>query len=117
MAFQQVTGQGGTVMLPFLGVGLMAAMSAAAGIVCLVNSLRAHRRRKLSAMVLCLIYTELGIAIAVMLAIAAIQGTALIPWALVIILLTVPGAGLLLAGIVAVAVWAIRGQQPIPAAR
>jgi hypothetical protein len=68
-------------------------------------------------MVLCLIYTELGIAIAVMLAIAAIQGTALIPWALVIILLTVPGAGLLLAGIVAVAVWAIRGQQPIPAAR
>lgn len=117
MAFQQVTGQDGTVMLPFLGVGLMAAMSAAAGIVCLVNSLRAHRRRKLSAMVLCLIYTELGIAIAVMLAIAAIQGTALIPWALVIILLTVPGAGLLLAGIVAVAVWAIRGQQPIPAAR
>lgn len=92
-------------------VGLFALTSAAAGVVCGVNSLLATRRRRLSAVVLCLIYIEVAVVSAGALVLGGMGGSTSLLWVVWGLLLALPGTGLLTAGLVATAVWTIRGSQ------
>ena len=94
-----------------LALAMLTGISAAAGAVCAVNSLLPVRRRKLSAVVLCLIYAEVGMVAVMVLVIVALAGVGPMSWVVWGGLVTIPPAGLLVAGLVATVVWVTRGNR------